>query len=70
MEFKEILDEKSAGVAKSPTAFPGVPGVTNLGVGGLSLCYRTDESLEGVNAFTEKRKPDFGSLRKGLDGAE
>jgi naphthoate synthase len=39
-------------------------GITNLGVGGLSLFYDTDESIEGKNAFMEKRKPDFTQYRK------
>ncbi|MBW1976067.1 MAG: enoyl-CoA hydratase/isomerase family protein [Deltaproteobacteria bacterium] len=37
----------------------GLGGVTELGVGGLSLYYGTEESAEGKNAFIEKRKPDF-----------
>ena len=60
---------------KSPTALKmlkyafhaatdGVPGITNLGVGGLSMYYNTEESIEGVNAFMERRKPDFGKFRK------
>jgi len=60
---------------KSPTALKmlkysfhaatdGVPGITNLGVGGLSMYYNTEESTEGVNAFMERRKPDFGKFRK------
>lgn len=55
---------------KSPTALKmlkyaflaemdGLAGITELGVGGLSLYYSTDESLEGKRAFFEKRKPDF-----------
>lgn len=59
---------------KSPTALKmlkyafhaetdGVVGITNLGVGGLSLFYDTDESIEGKNAFMEKRKPDFTQYR-------
>jgi dihydroxynaphthoic acid synthetase len=55
---------------KSPTALhmlkyafhaetDGTAGITNLGVGGLSLYYGTDEAMEGRNAFMEKRKPDF-----------
>ncbi|BBO92344.1 enoyl-CoA hydratase-related protein [Desulfosarcina ovata] len=60
---------------KSPTALKmlkyafhaetdGVGGITNLGVGGLSMYYGTDESLEGRNAFMEKRKPDYSNYRK------
>lgn len=60
---------------KSPTALKmlkyafhaetdGVVGITNLGVGGLSMFYDTDESIEGKNAFMEKRMPDFARYRK------
>ena len=59
---------------KSPTALKmlkyafhaetdGVVGVTHLGVGGLSMFYNTEESLEGRNAFMEKRKPEFSRFR-------
>ena len=41
----------------------GVMGIANLGVGGLSLYYDTDESLEGKNAFVEKRSPDYARFR-------
>jgi naphthoate synthase len=41
----------------------GVTGVTQLGIGGLSLYYDTDEAVEGKNAFLEKRKPDFNQFR-------
>ncbi|MFZ2634131.1 MAG: enoyl-CoA hydratase-related protein [Desulfosalsimonadaceae bacterium] len=62
-------------LAKSPTALKmlkyafhaetdGVVGITNLGVGGLSLFYDTEESLEGRNAFMEKRPPEFSKFRK------
>ncbi len=62
-------------LAKSPTALKmlkyafhaetdGVVGITHLGVGGLSMYYNTEESLEGKNAFMEKRKPDFNKFRK------
>ena len=62
-------------LAKSPTAlkmlkyafhaeWDGIVGITNLGVGGLSLYYGTEEAVEGRNAFMEKRQPDFGKFRK------
>ena len=73
------LDEEVAQWAgelleKSPTALKmlkyafhaetdGVAGVAHLGVGGLGLFYRTEESLEGKNAFIEKRPPDFKKFR-------
>ncbi len=60
---------------KSPTALKmlkyafladtdGLAGVTELGVGGLSLYYGTEESVEGSRAFMEKRKPDFWKFVK------
>lgn len=60
---------------KSPTALKmlkyafcaetdGVYGITNLGVGGLSMFYDTEESLEGKNAFMERRAPDYSKFRK------
>ncbi|MCF8112065.1 MAG: 1,4-dihydroxy-2-naphthoyl-CoA synthase [Desulfobacteraceae bacterium] len=59
---------------KSPTALKmlkysfhaetdGTAGVTQLGVGGLGMYYNTDESMEGKNAFMEKRRPDFKKFR-------
>ncbi|MBU2645010.1 enoyl-CoA hydratase/isomerase family protein [bacterium] len=75
----EQLDEEvdkwcSELLEKSPTAlkmlkyafhaeFDGMPGITNLGVGGLSMFYSTEESAEGSSAFMEKRKPDFSRFR-------
>jgi len=54
MTYSEILYAETDGVA----------GITNLGVGGLSMYYGTDEALEGRNAFVEKRPPEFGKFRK------
>ncbi len=66
-EVQKVCDEL---LEKSPTALKmvkyaflaemdGLAGITELGVGGLSLYYSTGESFEGKRAFFEKRKPDF-----------
>ena len=39
-------------------------GVTAMSGHAASLYYRTEESHEGVQAFLEKRPPDFGRFRK------
>lgn len=36
-----------------------IRGISGLGMQALSLYYETAESKEGVNAFIQKRKPDF-----------
>ena len=62
-------------LTKSPTAlkmlkyafhaeWDGIAGITNLGIGGLSLYYGTEESMEGRNAFMEKRQPEFDRFRR------
>jgi len=62
-------------LTKSPTAlkmlkyafhaeWDGIIGITQLGIGGLSMYYGTEEAMEGRNAFMEKRPPDFGKYRK------
>jgi dihydroxynaphthoic acid synthetase len=77
---KEKLDEELERIIvelleKSPTALKmlkhafyadldGTSGITQLGVSALSLYYRTDEAMEGRNAFMEKRKPSFGRFRR------
>jgi len=65
---KELLEKSPTALKMLKYAFhaetDGVVGVTNLGVGGLSMFYDTEESLEGKNAFIEKRKPDFNKFRK------
>jgi dihydroxynaphthoic acid synthetase len=66
-EVKQLCDEL---LEKSPTALKmlkyaflaeteGLSGITELGVGGLSMYYSTEEALEGARAFMEKRKPEF-----------
>ena len=41
-----------------------VKGIGALGMTALGLYYGTEESMEGRNAFMERRKPDFGKYRK------
>jgi dihydroxynaphthoic acid synthetase len=65
---QELLEKSPTALKMLKYAFhaetDGVAGITHLGVGGLSMFYDTDESIEGKNAFIEKRKPDFSNYRK------
>lgn len=62
-------------IAKSPTSIAALKasfnadtdhiwGIHNMAGIALQLYYGTDESLEGRNAFMEKRPPDFSKWRK------
>ncbi len=65
---QEILERSPIALKMLKFAFlaesDGTPGITQLGVGGLSLYYGTEEAVEGKNAFVEKRKADFMKFRK------
>ena len=65
---QEILEKSPTALKMLKYAFlaesDGTTGITQLGVGGLSLYYRTDEAVEGKNAFLEKKKPDYMQYRK------
>jgi naphthoate synthase len=65
---QEILEKSPTALKMLKYAFlaetDGTTGITQLGVGGLSLYYGTEEAVEGKNAFVEKRKADFMKFRK------
>ena len=41
-----------------------IGGVSNMIMGALELYYQTDETLEGVNVFMERRPVDFSKFHK------
>lgn len=41
-----------------------IGGISNMAMSGLELYYNTDEAVEGVNAFNERRPVDFSKFRK------
>jgi naphthoate synthase len=65
---RELLEKSPTALKMLKYAFhaetDGAVGVTHLGIGGLGMFYGTEESVEGRNAFMEKRKPDFAKFRK------
>ncbi|SRR5690606_8826107 len=62
---REILEKSPTALAIAKRSFnqdtDAIRGIGNLGFEALALYYQTEESKEGVNAFLEKRKPDFRS---------
>ena len=68
---QELLEKSPTALKMLKYAFlaetDGVTGATQLGVGGLSMYYGTEEAVEGKNAFIEKRKADFNQFREKLD---
>jgi dihydroxynaphthoic acid synthetase len=65
---QELLEKSPIALKMLKYAFlaetDGTTGITQLGVGGLSLYYDTEEAVEGKNAFIEKRTPNFNQFRK------
>lgn len=64
----EILDKSPTAIAIAKRSFNAdtdhIGGIAGLGMQALALYYGTAESQEGVNAFLEKRKPDFRKFVK------
>jgi len=63
-----ILEKSPTALAIAKRSFnadsENIKGISMLGIQALALYYNTDESKEGVNAFNEKRKPEFRKFAK------
>ncbi len=61
----EILDKSPTAIAIAKRSFnadsDSIRGIASLGMQALALYYDTPESHEGVEAFLQKRKPNFRS---------
>ena len=59
----EIMEKSPTALSIAKRSFNAatehVRGISSMGMQALALYYDTAESQEGVNAFMEKRKPDF-----------
>ena len=59
----KILERSPTAIAIAKRSFnadsDNIRGIAAMGMQALSLYYQTEESREGVRAFTEKRKPNF-----------
>jgi 2-ketocyclohexanecarboxyl-CoA hydrolase len=64
----EIMEKSPTAITIAKRSFnadsENIRGIGNMGIQALSMYYATEESREGVNAFNEKRKPDFRKFQK------
>ena len=65
---QEILEKSPTALAIAKSSFNAdtahISGLSQMGLQAVKLFYGTAESQEGVQAFKEKRKPDFGEHRQ------
>ncbi len=65
---REILKKAPTAIAFLKASFnadtDNIIGISKMSNHAVGLYYKTDESHEGVNAFIEKRNPDFKAYRK------
>lgn len=65
---RELVERSPTAIAIAKRSFnadsDAIAGIGALGLQALKLFYDTDESKEGVRAFTERRKPDFRRYAK------
>ena len=64
----EILQRSPTAIAIAKKSFnaasENMRGISSMGMQALALYYDTEESREGVNAFMEKRDPEFRKFMK------
>lgn len=65
---KEMLDKSPTALKMAKYSFnadsDSIYGISRMGLTTLELFHQTEEAMEGINAFVEKRPPDFGKYRK------